>query len=423
LHDALNLLKMALKDKVVTSTDAVATSSPQLVPMRQTFLLDRDKEPDILDILEDNCTSPVCLRRQEDVITFHLFPDFPAELRMKIWEVSLAPRIVRLLRMNDRSVFTAPSKELPLMWVCRESREAAFLYGKYMRIVGSSSKVYFSPLIDYLWLDPGWTDWKHWKPRSKDDQLRGAYPFLFQDVRNIMVHPNWSGERRIPATSLASLPHVERVLVGADESSIGRNSDVMLGTMQDINSYYLAFKKDRPETKMPYIAVGCLGWTGKERTNFRHGKEDGRQLVKVFEGIGEMKAHVAFLREEQQKFAQDRFDHPKIVHNLRWVKNGRTLQEVAIKSSGSAAANIVEDSVNPTASPTSSIANPVENLRGQPGSSKLDDTQSGDNSTASEKEDESEGPREPPSPSSAKQVPRRLSDLKSWFRRISLVKK
>jgi hypothetical protein len=239
---------------------------------RQTFLLDRDKEPNILDVWENNHTSPVSSRRQEDVISFHLFPDFPEELRMRIWEVSLAARIVRLIHMNDRDVFTAPSNELPQLWVSRESRKAAFLYGKYIRIVGSSSKVYFSPLIDYLWLDPKWTDLKHWKPKSKDDQLRETYQCLFNDVRNIMVHPNWSGERRIPASSLASLPNVERVLVGADESSIGRNSDVMLGTMQDINCYYLAFKKDRPETKMPYIAVGCLGWPRKERRNFRHGE-------------------------------------------------------------------------------------------------------------------------------------------------------
>lgn len=260
---------------------------------------------------------------------FHLFSAFPAEIRMRIWEAALAPRIVRWIRTTEGSVFTAPSRSLPLLSVCRESRTAAFLYGMY-QVLTASSKVYFSPIVDYLWLDPGWMDPDLLRTVPQDDPLEPVR-LQFGQLRNIMVHPNWSGQRKDPVVSLASMPSIRRILVAADEKSIGVQSTVMLETMQDLKYYYYGFQKGMANSRIPYIAVGCLGWTGPERRSFWHGTEDSRQLLTVFENSAEMKAHLAYLREEEWKFTQQRFNQPKIVHRLRRVLNdGETGRTAAV---------------------------------------------------------------------------------------------
>lgn len=262
---------------------------------------------------------PEYTRLPDNGKAFPLFSNFPAEIRMRIWEAALWPRIVRWIRTTEGSVFTAPSRSLPLLSVCKESREAAFLYGMY-RVFTASSRVYFSPVIDYLWLDPGWIDPDVARRVPQDDPL-DSMRIQFGEVQNIMLHPNWSEERKEPTVSIATLPSVKKILVAADEKSIGVQSAVMLATMQDIKYYYYAIQKLIPNTQLPYIAVGCLGWTGYERRSLWHGAEDNRELLTVFENHAQMKAHSAFLREEEWKFTQQRFDQPKIVHNLRRVRN------------------------------------------------------------------------------------------------------
>ena len=256
----------------------------------------------------------------DDGEPFHLFTAFPAEIRMRIWEASLAPRIVRWIRTTDGSVFTAPSGSLSLLSVCQESRIAAFLYGAY-RVLTASSKVYFSPVFDYLWLDPGWIDPHLLGTMIQDDPLDSMRE-QFGELQNIMVHPNWSGTRMHPAVSLASVPSIKQILVAADEKSIGIRSSVMLETMQDLKYYYYGCQKAETAPRIPYIAVACLGWTGPERRSPWHGSEDKRQLLTVFENFTEMKAHLAFLREEEWTFTQQqRFIQPRIVHRLRRVLN------------------------------------------------------------------------------------------------------
>jgi hypothetical protein len=258
-------------------------------------------------------------KRDENDRKFPLFPALPVEIRIRIWEAALTPRIIRWIRMGDRNVFSTPSKALPLLAASRESRDAAFLYGKYQFLTASPSPLYFSPVIDYLWFDPGWTmlhTHQSHLPLFSEDPLEPLLPDLSL-VQNIMVHPNWSDQRMRPTVLFAKLPLVKRVLVAADEKSIGFQSDIMLETVEDIKKYYSAVLKNKPEIKRPYIAVGCLGWTGEKRRNIRHGSEDTRQLVTVFENDTEMKAHLNFLRDEEWKFTQERFHRPKIDHNLR----------------------------------------------------------------------------------------------------------
>lgn len=257
---------------------------------------------------------------------FSLFPNLPSEIRLKIWEAALRSRIVRWIRKNDRNVFTAPSRSLPLLAVSREAREAAFLYGGYQNMADSSNPVYFSPKIDYLWFDPGWIELFEATTTKMVDPLDPALPDLSQ-MRNIIVHPNWSETRRRPAVSFGKLPMVEKVLVAADEKSLGFQSKVMLETVKDIKSYYAALRAGVQDgdvaVKTPYVAVGCVGWIGEERRKIHHGSEDNRQLVKIFELKSEMNAHMSFLREEEWRFTHDRFDRPKIAHKLRWARERR----------------------------------------------------------------------------------------------------
>ncbi|KAH8682807.1 hypothetical protein BGZ60DRAFT_398766 [Tricladium varicosporioides] len=240
--------------------------------------------------------------------SFQLFPNLPGEIRAKIWEAAIIPRIVRCKRVNDQNVFTSPSKSLPLLGTCQESRESAFLYGEYILISKLPTFVYFSPKIDYLWFDAGWTSLIQQPPPPIDDP-RQVKPKLIESLppdlltlRNIMVHPNWTDERMKPAVPLTRLRHLERVLVAADEKSIGFNSKFLLGTVYDIKMDYTIAKRKDIDITTPHIAIGCLGWTGADRRRLHHGNEDSRQLVAVFEDAGAMKNHLKALRDEEWKF-------------------------------------------------------------------------------------------------------------------------
>jgi hypothetical protein len=69
--------------------------------------------------------------------------------------------------------------------------------------------------------------------------------------------------------------------------------------------------------EVPYIAVGCVGWSGIERRIIQHGGGDNRQLVAVFENLDEIKAHLASLREEEWKFTKKHIDRPKVFEKIR----------------------------------------------------------------------------------------------------------
>ncbi|KAF4625998.1 hypothetical protein G7Y89_g12166 [Cudoniella acicularis] len=253
---------------------------------------------------------------------FSMFPQLPAELRAKIWEKAINPRIVRCKRVNESNVFTVPSHSLPLFSVSQESREAAFLYGEYILVSKSPSHVYFSPKFDFLWFDAGWTSLiqrappviQH-LPGNNTTPLKQDFidslPSGLLNVHNIMVHPNWSNERMKPTVLFARFPQIERVLVAADEKSIGFQSKFLLGTVHDIKMYYAVVKRDGAQVTTPRIAVGCLGWTGAERKKFYHANEDSRQLVAVFEDDAAMKGYLRDLHDEEWNFTQGKFTRPR----------------------------------------------------------------------------------------------------------------
>ncbi|KAE8442936.1 hypothetical protein EG329_002540 [Mollisiaceae sp. DMI_Dod_QoI] len=253
---------------------------------------------------------------------FTVFGQLPIEIRLQIWELSIPSRVVKWIRKNEKNIFSASSKSLPLLEVCQESRQAALLYGSYVKVSAVSGYIWFSPREDFLFFDPGWIGLflgHHEMPRI--DPLDSILPQL-EHVRNIMVHPNYTDDRKKPTTMFEKLPLLERVLVAADEKSIGLQNKFMLGTVHDIRLYYVAMvKKRKPDVRVPYISVGCLGWVGDERRKMHHGDGDNRRLVAICDNYSQMMMHLSSVREEEWRFIQERGSKPSLRLNLRWRHN------------------------------------------------------------------------------------------------------
>ncbi|KUJ11570.1 uncharacterized protein LY89DRAFT_227657 [Mollisia scopiformis] len=254
--------------------------------------------------------------KQEAVFT--VFAALPTEIRLQIWNQSLTPRMVKWIRKNERNVFSAPTRSLPLFEVCRESREASILYASYKKLPGSSGYIWFSSLIDYLFFNPGWiglVDPAHVTPLA--DPLDSLLPEL-ENVRNIIVHASYTDDRKKPITMFEKFSSLEQILVAGEERSIGTQSKFMLGTVYDIKLYYVAMvKKRKPDVRIPYIAIGCLGWTGNERRQMHHGSGDNRQLLAVFDNQSQMMTHLSSVREEEWRFIQERRSQARLTLHLR----------------------------------------------------------------------------------------------------------
>jgi hypothetical protein len=256
--------------------------------------------------------------QQKTLSSFAPFSRLPVEIRNQIWMISLAPRVVKWKRTDNQNTFEVPSRTLPLLSVNRESREAAFFYGEYQEVSADPRTMYFSPLIDYLLFDPGWIDLVGNTSGIRPDPIDKLLP-EFSNIRNIMVHPNYTEERKKPTALFEKLSSLQQILVAADEKMIGAQRKHMVATVYDIDKYYVAMARSRnPDIIKPYIAVGCLGWVGPERHSMHHGSEDHRQLVAVFDKEDQLAEHAVLLREEEWKF-QERFKHgrPRLVLNFR----------------------------------------------------------------------------------------------------------
>ncbi len=257
--------------------------------------------------------------QQKTLSTFTPFSRLPVEIRNQIWKILLAPRVVKWKRTDDLNIFEVPSKTLPLLSVNRESREAAFFYGEYIEVSADPRTMYFSPLIDYLLFDPGWIDLVGNTSGTRPDPIDTLLPEL-SNIRKIMVHPNYTEERKKPTVLFEKLRALQQILVAADEKMIGAQRKHMAATVYDIDKYYMAMaRRCNLDIARPDIAVGCLGWVGPERHSMHHGSEDHRQLVAVFDKEDQIAEHAALLREEEWKFVQERFKHgrPKLILNFR----------------------------------------------------------------------------------------------------------
>ncbi|KAG9229816.1 hypothetical protein BJ875DRAFT_176969 [Amylocarpus encephaloides] len=291
-----------------------------------------------IDVAPSEAEDTVAISTGES--SFSLFPQFPAEIRIKIWEAAIAPRIIKCKHSNNLNIFTGPSVTLPLFNVCQESRETAFFRGEYKLVSASPNMIYFSPIYDYLWFDAGWSSLIaqastiHNPPSKSQEDFAQSVPDYMLKLRKIMVHPNWSDQRMKPTVQLTKFTFLKTILVAADERSIGVQSKVMLDTIYDIKMYYNIAKRDNPSIQIPQTAVGCLGWTGADGRRIYHSNEDNRQLVGIFENYSAMKDHQQMLREEEWRFTRDRFTNPQAKFIAK-LERARELSKKIQKSKGS----------------------------------------------------------------------------------------
>lgn len=256
---------------------------------------------------------------------FPQFSNLPTEIRLQIWQQALSTRIIRWYNKDERNVFIIPRNSIPLLGVSHESQDAAFRYAGYRFIWPDpkSDPFYFSPRLDWLLFDPTWFESDPPHPphpsapssaQQKRQESMNLVLWWFKSTQNLMVHPNWSGVRARPLVLFGTLASVRNVLVAADEKSIGPQSKVLMESTWDIRSYY-----QKNSTRVPYIAVGCLGWTGDDRWSMQHGDRDTRELIAVFENYAQMHIYKKALEKERRRFTEQRIADPKLFQNLRSV--------------------------------------------------------------------------------------------------------
>ncbi|KAH8594621.1 hypothetical protein B0O99DRAFT_595123 [Bisporella sp. PMI_857] len=275
--------------------------------------------------------------RQCSAAMFSVFPELPTELRMRVWQLALEPRIVRWSQTSSsdgsHSAFEAFPKSVSLLSVSQEARTAAFLYGEYQTL-NTKSKIYFSPMLDYLWFNPGWFDSRSVFAQQRTTTLALEMGAVFQDfacVKKVMVHPNWDTEFEAkPSIQFTRLPLVEQVLVVADEKSVGLRSEIMLRTTKEVARHYVMFHEGKQNIRYPHVAVGCLRWSAAGKGQSPRSPGSGPQLVAIFESSEEMKAHLSSVLKAELEFTKQRFGQPKIVHKLRFKQ--RPTESVPINS-------------------------------------------------------------------------------------------
>jgi hypothetical protein len=273
---------------------------------------------------------------------FDLFPVLPIEIRLQIWPLALVPRIIRWIRTDDlgeksSNTFTSSTPSPPLFATSREAREACILYGEYILLSTTPRTVWYSPKTDYLFLDARWIHLAHQglPPGVVKDPM-DSLPFALNAVRNLMIHPNYTEGRMKPGIPIERMKFVEKILITADEKSIGSHTDLMQASVYDLRKFYEFGQKNRGSqgaAKIPYIAVGCLGWVGEEKSKIRHGDEDHRELIAVFAGYAEIKMHLNVMREEEMRFLKERFGGEKKTGFVLHFKEGKTMESVGESSS------------------------------------------------------------------------------------------
>lgn len=100
------------------------------------------------------CPNP---RLEQTAGSFMMFPKLPPEVRDLIWRTAIKGRIVEwYTTAYNHNVFTVLLGSLPLLKTCSTSRRVAFVHGRYHPISSGSSRVYFSPIFDFLLFDEVW---------------------------------------------------------------------------------------------------------------------------------------------------------------------------------------------------------------------------------------------------------------------------
>jgi hypothetical protein len=179
-------------------------------------------------------------------------------------------------------------------------------------------------VIDYLHLDPAW---RQLTAAQLARDPFSSLSFDVQSIKKIMVNPNYTDDRMKPGLALERLSSLEEILVVADEKSVGLKGKFMLASVYDLQKYFEGIKRQHPKTRIPYIAVGCLGWVGEEKRQLSHPSEHKRELVAVFDSQAELKEHLVKMRDEEVNFLQTRFHGKQTGFKLNF-KPGHSMNDL-----------------------------------------------------------------------------------------------
>jgi hypothetical protein len=143
-----------------------------------------------------------------DGTTFHLFPNLPIELQIKIWQYALpGPRIIRTRRHDRSFLFSRPPA---LLHTCRTSREvarsiceSAFTYDE----VKTLAPIYINPAHDIIHL--------------------AEHPYLSTFLDAARSFPNITKIQSL-AVCVSSNLDIARVLVAVLNSSLSNLREIVL---------------------------------------------------------------------------------------------------------------------------------------------------------------------------------------------------
>lgn len=183
--------------------------------------------------------------------TFSLFPEFAAELRLKIWrQVCSTARVVEARYNADEDRFISTSSPPVVLHVCREARhEALRIYKLYFGTSSAASRIYFHSSLDTLYLpryrkmgyDETLRDFKSYlaKPEELDSIRR-----LALDHVDVKVKRPWEGYNK--AVWIRSFTRLEQLtLVLCSEAAIGGEDpadDASVGNLEFVEP------QENPET-------------------------------------------------------------------------------------------------------------------------------------------------------------------------------
>ncbi|CAK7244348.1 MAG: hypothetical protein STHCBS139747_005886 [Sporothrix thermara] len=162
--------------------------------------------------------------------SFNHFSDLPTEIRIKIWRLSLQPRVVEVWYDADADCCRTTSRPPALLHVNREARAEALHQGWYRRAFRTSSRprdhyIYFSSALDVLYLPRhglmGYDDAARDFAVHVRDTAEHVRALAIDHVRADTIRP-WEPYNKLML--LFSFPHIQEAILVVGSSPLPSSS-------------------------------------------------------------------------------------------------------------------------------------------------------------------------------------------------------
>jgi hypothetical protein len=178
--------------------------------------------------------SPSNLPTSSSPISFHLFSNFPPEIRLTIWSYACTPRTVTIRYILEADKCLSSSKPPAVLAVSRESRyQALKTYKLCFATASEPARIYFNPCQDTLYLP------RH-REMGYDDTLRDFRRLVvdeeatLEEVRKVAIEhvhldikrPWESYNKAALIRSFRKLEEVVLVLLDNERAQIGLDEEV-----------------------------------------------------------------------------------------------------------------------------------------------------------------------------------------------------